>query len=200
MITWSRRSPSRSGLTRPMRLVARIATRTTTTWSLYGPKKARIRRRVRARRSLGTGVKSADAPPNGRPPRGPCRRGRHRSLAPPVAVRVCPRGKPIRPAPDPSSSRTRRYHGMRTRASRQFSPGSICGDHSRCLRSARSPPARVCCRSAGITWRHDPVPCLGRDSRCFDPHAGSPTSGFEILAAPAMSSPTVGISLARPSR
>ena len=37
---------------RPMRLVARIATRTTTTWLRYGRKKAAMRRSVRPRRSL----------------------------------------------------------------------------------------------------------------------------------------------------
>jgi hypothetical protein len=39
-----------------MRLVARIATRTTTTWNQYGSKNATMRRSVRARRSFGTGT------------------------------------------------------------------------------------------------------------------------------------------------
>src|SRR5436190_2800266 len=98
MITWSSRRPSRSGLTSPIRLVDRIATRTTTTWSLYGSKKTAIRRTVRARRSFGTGVKSREAEPNGPPPI-PRPRPRPPPLpppvAPPVAVRVCPRGNPI---------------------------------------------------------------------------------------------------------
>ena len=38
------RSFSRIGLTRPMRLVSRIATRTTATWPRYGRKNATIRR------------------------------------------------------------------------------------------------------------------------------------------------------------
>ena len=79
----------------PMMLVARIADRTMTTWSLYGSKKTRMRRSVRARRSFGIGTKSVPAPP--RPIRPPP------LVAPPVAVRVCPRGNPI----------TRRYHGTR---------------------------------------------------------------------------------------
>ena len=43
-----------------MRLVARIATSTTTTWPRYGRKKAAMRRIVAPRRSRGTRTKSSD--------------------------------------------------------------------------------------------------------------------------------------------
>ena len=82
----SMRSFSRIGLIRPMRLVSRIATRTTATWSRYGRKKATIRRIVWPRRSLGTGAKSrAGPPPNGPPAAAPHRRRPPRPT-PPVAV------------------------------------------------------------------------------------------------------------------
>ena len=98
----------------PMRLVARIAARTMRTWTRYGSKKATIRRRVRARRSLGIGLKSAAAPLAGPPPmprRPPPPPVPPPPVAPPVAVLVWPRGKAIRWRSIRSSSRSRRYHG-----------------------------------------------------------------------------------------
>ena len=52
------------GLTRPRRLVTRIAPKTTATCTRYGRKKATIRRIVRRRRSGGMGG-GGSPPPNG---------------------------------------------------------------------------------------------------------------------------------------
>src|SRR3954447_10701833 len=96
-----------------MTLVARIATSTTPTRSRYGRKKATIRPTVRPRRSLGTGVKSR-LPPPPRIPRPP--------TAPPVAVRVWPRGKLI--APRLRRPARQRLPGRADATTRRSVPGS----------------------------------------------------------------------------
>ena len=72
--TTSMRSLSRNGLTRPIMLVTRIATRTTTICAWYGRKNATIRRRVWPRRSFGTRVEVAGRAASGGHRHRACRR------------------------------------------------------------------------------------------------------------------------------
>src|SRR5436190_23809436 len=112
-MTSSMSSLSRYGLTRPMRLVARIATRTIATCGRYGRKKATIRRIVLPRRSFGIGGPEGP-PPNGPPPK---------PTKPPPRARPAlgaPAWEPTRPNPPPRAPLTAplvdsslgRYHGL----------------------------------------------------------------------------------------
>ena len=97
-IAMSMRSFRRIGLTRPMRLVSRMALRTTATWALYGRKNATIRRSVLPRRSFGTGSKGSVPPnPPNRPPPPPPPRTRPVPPRPPAPLVAAP----SRPNPPP---------------------------------------------------------------------------------------------------
>ena len=119
MITSSMSSLSRYGLMRPRRLVVRIATRTTATWSRYGRKKATIRRMVR---------RAAPWGPRSNSPRAAARPAGRRDLrrasapSPPETITDAPRRRchvaSRRPAHDAGAAprpRSGRRDGVRRR-------------------------------------------------------------------------------------
>src|SRR3954452_22049652 len=113
-MTSSMSTLSRYGLMIPRKLVIRIATRTTRTWSRYGPKNATIRRTVRARRSGGTRSKSLLGGVRRPGPALPLARAR----TPPPRKLIDPTLAPIqidRPGPESGTASTPREHEARHR-------------------------------------------------------------------------------------